>query len=274
MIDIIKCIEYYLGNDYDDIYARLKVAQDILLSIIAESKYNRNVTLKGGIVLFNITKDKRRATEYIDIDLIRYSLEDSSIIQMFRTLSKNELGIIFTVNGKPQELRQQDYKGKRVFLVISDSFGNIIEIKLDIGVQNNLAIEQEEFIFEFEVLNKKISLLINTKEQIFVEKLTSLLKYGIATTRFKDIFDFYYFIKDTQLNKDKISEFVNIYIFQNNKLEIANMEELYLELKEIFENNGLLIRISTTKYNWMNVNPVAAFETILNFIDSLQKIGI
>ena len=273
MVDITKCIEYYLNNNYDDIYARSKVAQDILLSIIAESKYNRNVTLKGGIVLFNITKDKRRATEDIDIDLIRYSLEDSSIIKMFCTLSENKSGIIFNVIGKPQELRQQDYQGKRVFLTIKDSFENIIQIKLDIGVQSNLAIEQEDFIFEFEVLNKKLNLLINTREQIFVEKLTSLLKHGIATTRFKDIFDFYYFIEDTKLDKDRIVEFINIYIFQNSKIKIANMEELYLELKEIFENKGFIRRISNTKYNWIDVNPIFAFETILKFISSLQKIG-
>ena len=49
-------------------------------------------------------------------------------------------------------------------------------------------------MFNFEVFNNSMTLLINTKEQIFVEKLSSLLKHGIRTTRYKDVYDFYYLI--------------------------------------------------------------------------------
>ena len=37
-----------------------------------------------------------------------------------------------------------------------------------------------------------------------VKKLKSLLKFGITSTRFKDIFDFYYLINNEILVKDKI----------------------------------------------------------------------
>lgn len=84
--------------------------------------------------MFNITNDKRRATVDIDIDLIRYSLEDKSILLLFEKL-------------------------------------NQIETKIDIGVHKNLDIKQEEYMFNFEVFNNSMTLLINTKEQIFVEKL-------------------------------------------------------------------------------------------------------
>ncbi len=33
------------------------------------------------------------------------------------------------------------------------------------------------------------------------EKLKSLLKFGIRTTRYKDIFDIYYLINNTNINK-------------------------------------------------------------------------
>ena len=36
---------------------------------------NFSITVKGGVVMFNITKEKRRATVDIDIDLIRHYLE-------------------------------------------------------------------------------------------------------------------------------------------------------------------------------------------------------
>lgn len=58
-----------------------------------------------------------------------------------------------------------------------------------------------------------IKKLINSKEQIFVEKLKSLLKFGITSTRFKDIFDFYYLINNENLNKVKLIKYIDILIF-------------------------------------------------------------
>ena len=46
-----------------------------------------------------------------------------------------------------------------------------------------------------------------------MEKLKSLLKFCITSTRFKDIFDFYYLINNENLNKDKLLEYIDILIF-------------------------------------------------------------
>ena len=43
-------------------------------------------------------------------------------------------------------------------------------------------------------------LIINSKKQIICEKLKSLLRFGIRTTRYKDIFDIYYLINSTTIN--------------------------------------------------------------------------
>lgn len=40
---------------------------DIILCGIANSSLNRNVTIKGGVVMRNLSKDARRATQDIDI---------------------------------------------------------------------------------------------------------------------------------------------------------------------------------------------------------------
>ncbi len=50
--------------------------------------------------------------------------------------------------GSIEELKQQDYKGKRVFIEISDTFGNKIPSKIDLGVHTKLDIKQEEFCFD------------------------------------------------------------------------------------------------------------------------------
>ena len=125
--------------------------------------------------MFNITNDRRRATVDIDIDFIRYSLEDESIMIFLNELNKLDDGIEIIVNKKIKPLKHQDYQGKRVNIILKDLFGNQIESKIDIGVHKNLDIQQEEYIFNFDIFNNSMVLLINTKEQIFVEKLSSLL---------------------------------------------------------------------------------------------------
>ena len=194
MVNLLESINFYIERGYEDAYATSKVAQDIILSKIAKSNFRKNITVKGGVVMFNITNDRRRATVDIDIDFIRYSLEDKSILLLFEKLNQLDDGIKIIVNKKIKPLKHQDYHGKRVNIILKDSFGNQIETKIDIGVHKNLNIKEEEYIFNFEIFNDSMALLINTKEQIFVEKLSSMLKHGIRTTRYKDIYDFYYLI--------------------------------------------------------------------------------
>lgn len=82
---------------------------------MANSKYNQNITIKGGVVMHNLSNDKHRAT-----------------------------------------------------------------------------------MFDFSIINLGANILINSPEQIFTEKIKSFLKFNIRSTRYKDIFDFYYLID----NKD------------------------------------------------------------------------
>lgn len=49
--------------------------------------------------------------------------------------------------------------------------------------------EQEEYCFDITYDDEGASLLINSNEQMLSEKLRSLLKFGIFSTRFKDIYE-------------------------------------------------------------------------------------
>ena len=59
--------------------AASRVCQDIILKAISEGPLNRNVTIKGGVVMRSITKNNRRSTRDVDLDFIHYSLDDESI---------------------------------------------------------------------------------------------------------------------------------------------------------------------------------------------------
>lgn len=127
----------------------------------------------------------------IDLDFIRYSLADEAIDAFVRKLNCQD-GITVERVGEIEELKQQDYHGKRIYIKITDSKGFSIENKLDFGVHTHFNIDQEEFCFDIAYDDEGASLLINSNEQMFVEKLRSLLRFGALSSRYKDIFDMYF----------------------------------------------------------------------------------
>ena len=274
-MNIQELIKEYHSIGYNTRDAMAKVGQDIILSKISKSPYINNVTIKGGVVMHNISKDKRRATRDIDLDFIRYSLEDNQIRQFISGLGKVKDGIkLEIVNDEIIELKQQDYKGKRLELKLIDNYDNSLVIKLDLGVHKNASIAQEELVFSLDVLNESVVLLVNSKEQIFVEKLKSLLVFGRASTRYKDILDFYFLINETNLDKGKTYLLINDYIFLNESLEYYNMNDIYSELKGILSSNRFIRNFDNIKNNWLELPIDEVINSILNFIASLEYVGV
>lgn len=56
-MDIYEAVNKYIQSGYSENDAIPKVAQDIILLKIGNSKYNKNITVKGGVVMHNISKD-------------------------------------------------------------------------------------------------------------------------------------------------------------------------------------------------------------------------
>ena len=107
-------------------------------------------------------------------------------------------------------MKHQDYHGKSIEVEIRDDFENVIRSKIDIGVHKHMEIEQEEYCFDVCMDDNGASLLKNTVEQAFVEKLRSLLIFGPNSRRYKDIYDMFYLrtVADTEKLKTVISQLV------------------------------------------------------------------
>lgn len=76
MINLEQMSEKYRVAGYSERNADARVCQDIVLKAIERSNLGRNVTIKGGVVMRSITGNVRRATEDLDLDFIRYSLQN------------------------------------------------------------------------------------------------------------------------------------------------------------------------------------------------------
>ena len=221
--------------------------------------------------MHSISKDLRRATRDMDLDFIKYSLEDNSIIRFIEELSNVDDGIKIKIDGEIKELHHQDYDWKRVNIELFDKYGNKLKTKLDIGVHKLLDIKQDEYCFDLSIINKNANLLINSKEQIFVEKIKSLLKLGFRSTRYKDLFDFYYLINKTELDKEKLMNCFNILIFKDETMRENNIKDVVNRLQMTFNSNAYRNHLSNPKNNWLDITVDDAIMSVLKYIKSLGE---
>ena len=111
------------------------------------------------------------------MDFIHYSLADESIKAFVDKMNCIE-GVEIFIDGEIEELKHQDYHGKSIKVKIEDQYGTVISSKIDIGVHKHFEIEQDEYCFDVCMDEAGASLLKNTVEQSFAEKLRSLLIFG------------------------------------------------------------------------------------------------
>ena len=267
MADLQILAEELKKEGYSESSAEARVCQDIILKAIAESDLSRNVTIKGGVVMRSITGDVRRATQDMDMDFIRFSLEESSIRRFIEKLNCLE-GITIRVTGRIEELSQQEYRGKRVYVIFEDDTNHKLKSKIDFGVHKNVQIEQDEYCFDVCMDDEGASLLINSKEQIFAEKLRSLLKFGPLSTRYKDIYDLCYLTEYVQ--RERLMECINTYILDDPEMRENNMDAVRGRVSRTFSNRTYRRNLERSgRANWLRLKVSAACDRIENFLATL-----
>ena len=252
---------------YESVDAGARVCQDIVLKAISQSSLSRNVTIKGGVLMRNMTKNIRRATQDMDIDFIRYSLSNEAIDSFIEKLNCLE-GVEIKRVGKIEELSQQDYKGKRIYIHITDREGNFIDSKIDLGVHKHLEIEQEEYCFDIAFDNEGVSLLANTREQMFVEKLRSLLKFGSFSTRYKDVYDMYY--QCGKMNEVKLLQCLHTFIFADPEMRENDMNAIVKRMEFVFADKAYRQRVDTSDKRWLDDDIEAVFTGIEEYLKGFR----
>lgn len=247
-MNLNEMVKIEIANGYSGENAEAKVCQDIILKAISNCSLSNNLTIKGGVVMRGKTGNTRRATQDLDIDFIRYSLEEESINFFIEKLNCIK-GISIQREGNLIELNQQDYKGKRINIKITDNKGNSIFSKIDIGVHTYLDIAQEEYCFDISFDNEGASVLINSNEQMFTEKLKSLLRFGPVSTRYKDVFDLYYLGNHVEIVK--LKNCLKLFIYDDVRMKEKSIDDILHRIKLIFGNKNYIKRVATSRVRWL-----------------------
>jgi hypothetical protein len=263
-VNLAEIRESYIKDGLGYLDASARTCQDVLLALMAASPLARNVTIKGGVVLQHLSRDSRRATQDIDFDFIRYSIDNDSIRRFIKVLDQASDDVTLAITGAIEELRHQDYSGKRVRLRISDSVGTAIDTKLDIGVHKDADFSQEEYCFELGGMADSVTLLVNSKAQIVVEKLRSLLRIGAFSTRYKDVFDLYYLLVIEHVDVAALAKLMRKHIFEDDGFRENSMADVHRRLANVLNSPQFVSRITSSKKNWIEIPYEVVAEEVLN----------
>lgn len=267
-MDLSQARRHYIQKGYSDLNATARVCQDVILSKIAASSMKENVTVKGGVLMCAISDSTRRATSDTDLDFMHYPINNDAIRSFITLLSRVDDGITVKLVGNIEELSQQDYQGKRVYVQISDgkSFYNT---KLDLGVNTNLIMEQEEYWFDLARSSETVSLLGNSKEQMFVEKLKSLLRHGMRSTRFRDLYDMYYLGHMDTFNKSKLKSYIEATIINDPDMWDNNIKAMIDRLNKTLTNQQFLKRMKSSHRDWIGKSAEEVAQWLPIFLRNL-----
>lgn len=263
-MDIASEVEKLMKSGYTKDAARAKVAHDIILAAIRAAGFKDRVTIKGGVVMSGISKDVRRATMDMDIDFMKYSLSDTAIERFVRKLNSID-GVTISIRGRIAELKHQEYRGKRICLTINDVNRNEAVTKVDIGIHTRAEVRQKDFVFDVVTERRGVKLLANSKEQIFVEKLKSMLKLGAFSGRYKDVFDMY-FLKD-RLSKRTLKAYMKMYIFDDKKMRERNGDAVVSRVKTVLANKNYAAGLRNKKFAWIDTDPSEVVLDLVKFLD-------
>ena len=266
-MDFKTKVSELMALGYKRASARAKIAHDVVLAAIKASGMKDSVTIKGGVVMSGITKEVRRATMDMDADFVHYSLGNAAIAKFVAKLNKHS-DCTIEIKGDIVDLRQQEYRGKRIFLQITDVSGYKVITKVDLGVHAKMEVVQRDFKFDIVTDARSVKLLANSKEQIFAEKMKSLLRLGTLSVRYKDVFDMYYLIG--KMNRATLREYFGLYVYRDKKMRERNPEEIVARLSEVFEDATFKRQLRNKKFAWLNVVPAVATKAILDFIRTIR----
>ena len=138
-MDFGKMVTELMKAGYKRAGARAKIAHDVVLAAIKASGMKDHVTIKGGVVMSGMTQAARRATMDMDADFVSYSLSNVAIEKFVRGLDAHS-DCSIAIEGPIADLRQQEYKGKRFYLRVTDENGYKVLTKLDLGVHTKVEV--------------------------------------------------------------------------------------------------------------------------------------
>ena len=102
---------------------------------------------------------------------------------------------------------------------------------------------------------------------MIAEKMRSLLKFGVLSTRYKDVFDIYYLIQ--HVDDDELTKCIKTYIFDDPGMRENDMQGIYRRINMVFNDRMYRRNLDSRDMNWLGEDVDVILKGILDFIGRL-----
>ena len=139
---------------------------------------------------------------------------------------------------------------------------------MDLGVHNDLSIEQDEYVFDIDFQEDTVSLLINSPAQMITEKLKSMVRFGARSTKYKDVYDIFYL--SGRVNMVQLKECIQRYIFDDITLRnVTDMKAIVTRVERMFNNPSYFRELHKSDKNWLDISDDEILKADLAFIKGI-----
>lgn len=194
------------------------------LERISLSPYRENFILKGGMLVSALVGLDSRSTMDIDATIKNMPLSAEKVEEIVKEVIRIpvEDGITFCIKNISEIMEEEEYGGIRLSM---EAALDEMKIPLKLDISTGDAITPREVVFDYWVMFEKrsIPIMAYNLETVLAEKLETVLDRGVANTRLRDFYD--------------------IYVLQNDYMEILDTDNLKKAFWETCRKRGTSERI-------------------------------
>ena len=241
---------------------------ECFLTRLSVSEYSEKFVVKGGILIAAIVGLDTRSTMDLDTTLRNLPLTEEKITEAIDTICKIDMkdDVVFTVKSI-EPIRKDDIYGG--YCVRLDAVYDTIVTPLSMDVSTGDVITPDAVKYEFSGIfdeDIRISLWGYNIETVIAEKIETILRRGVFTTRPRDYYDVYILGTTQEYDKKIYKDALKATIKHRGSVEqISDVEGI---LKQISESKDL-------KDMWMKYQKKFAYASDIsyeNVLEVLRKI--
>lgn len=239
---------------------------ECFLARLSVSEYHEKFVVKGGLLIAAIVGLDTRSTMDLDTTLRNLPLTEEKISDAINTICEIDMkdDVVFTVKSI-EPIRKDDIYGG--YCVRLDAVYDTIITPLSIDVSTGDVITPDAVKYEFSGIfdeDIRISLWGYNIETVIAEKVETILRRGVFTTRPRDYYDVYILGTTQKYDKEIYKEALKATAEHRGSTEqISDVEGI---LKQISESDDL-------KDMWRKYQKKFAYASDISYEDVLEALG-
>lgn len=106
---------------------------------------------------------------------------------------------------------------------------------------------------------------------MFAEKLKSLLRHGIRSTRFRDLYGMYYIGHRSDLDRTRLAEYIASAILNDPDMWDVDMDGVVARGERTLVNRQYLARMKSSHRDWIGKSATEVAQWLPTFLRNIRR---